>query len=514
MVESIKELKNNLILNFSFLFCLILILEGLPVPSGAEYSYLLLPIKHWNTNYLLNDWTFSQPWLSHYVFNSVVGAFTPLFSLNTIGWTGRVLCWTLSIIALFQIGKHFHIPRCLITLSISLWLINGQSIVAGSNIIGGFMASSVAYVLLLFALCALLSKRDILSSILLGLSFSFHSAVGFWAILAIVPSLVILKYPIKRLVQMSFYTALFSLPGLIPMLPVVFGRSSFSPDLWRFYVLVAQPDHLDPFSWVRRDLLLVYILFAFNWLHFRRVREDKTMKFFVSFQSFLCIFFSLGLFLRYTENYELLKFYPFRLFAVFVPLFFFFHLMNAYYCRESIKLGTSATALALLALLSFSNPLGQLVDHVHRTFSLWTKNEDDVQRCFKWISENTPNESIAILPPWRGDSWHLSRRGQIVNFGTPAHRLEEWRERIVALLGDNLRKQGEDWAGEFEARYNRLTESDIAKIVERYGGEYLVSKRGYVYPVLFDTETYKVYSLRKIDLSSHQTLSHLALHKQ
>ena len=49
-----------------------------------------------------------------------------------------------------------------------------------------------------------------------------------------------------------------------------------------------------------------------------------------------------------------------------------------------------------------------------------------------------------------------------------------------------------------EIHYNQLTEKDIRSIVEKYGGDYLVSKGGYSYPILFDSGTYKVYSLKKV----------------
>ena len=46
-----------------------------------------------------------------------------------------------------------------------------------------------------------------------------------------------------------------------------------------------------------------------------------------------------------------------------------------------------------------------------------------------------------------------------------------------------------------KARYRALSESDIASIQRKYGGDHLVSDADYAYPVLFDSGTYKVFAL-------------------
>ncbi|MEW6003086.1 MAG: hypothetical protein AB1638_10625 [Nitrospirota bacterium] len=500
MPNFFQKIKDNFFLNFVFLFFFILILKGSPVPGINEYVYLLSPVKQWDNNFLLNDWTFSKPDSAHFIFNIFISPLFLLFSPETVGWIGRIICWSLTIIALFQIGKHFLIPMWLITISILIWLLQGQAIVGDEWIFWMFEAKCVSYIFLLFSINEFIKNRVILPSILLGLSFSFHASVGFFGGCAVIFTLFVLRYPVKKLTKIILITILFSLPGLIPLLPVMFGSNNTSED-WKFMSLIVMRSHLDPFSWVKRNILSLYILLMFNWLHFRQNRNNHALRFLISFQVFICIFFSLGLIFRYAEEYEILRFFPFRLFPLFVPLFFFFHLMSAYYHRSLIEQKRELFAIGLIALLALSNPIGGFVDQVRENYKEWTVEDDDLIRTFKWLSENTPNGAIVISPPWRRDNWYFSKRAQIACWYPSYERFGEWRERIEAMTGDDLRKfrkkRGEPWSDVMEPYYNKLTEKDIESIMEKYRANYLVSKQDYIYPILFNSGTYKVYSLKE-----------------
>lgn len=495
----LRILHDNLLANFIFLLILIIILKGWPVPEGNEFLYLLLPVKQWDPSFLLNDWTLSSPWNTHLIFNSIIAPFTSVFSVVAIGWAGRIVCWSLILLALFELGKEFGIPLWTITVSVILWILQDQAIVGGEWVIGGFEAKCVAYVFLLFSLKGFIRGRDTLPSILLGLAFSFHPAVGFWGGLAVGLSLVFLQYPLKTLLKFVCYSILFGLPGLIPLLPVLAGSASSSPEDWRYVVHFRSPFHLDPFSWPKRDVLLVYILLLFNVLHFQSNKANPTLRFLMVFESCLGFFFSVGLLFRFAENYELLKFGPFRLFPVFVLLLFFFHLMHAYHYRLSIKLRTRVVGVGFLALLGIGNPLGQFVDMAVYNYILWTQ-ESDIQKAYKWVAHNTPIDSIVISPPWRNDSWYLSQRAQIVNWRQPPNdRFGEWRERLEAMVGHSWAKLPEKtWTQEMEQHFNQLTEANIKAIIKSYSGDYLVSKGNYSFPALFDSGTYKVFSLKEL----------------
>jgi hypothetical protein len=88
LLNRVLSLKHSFCLNFALLFACVLILnrEGFSVPSNNEFVYLLRLAKFWNPNLLSNDWTFSGPLPSHFVFNFVFGPLTLLFPLEVVGW--------------------------------------------------------------------------------------------------------------------------------------------------------------------------------------------------------------------------------------------------------------------------------------------------------------------------------------------------------------------------------------------------------------------------------------------
>src|SRR4029077_15700541 len=131
VLKLLAELLENRFLNFAFLFLNILVLngEGILVPAVSEYVYLPHLVKQYHPSYLLNDWTMSRVWPEHFLFDSLFGTLALLFPLEAVGWLGRIVCWLLLVIGLFRLGRHFQIPRWMITLSIWLWLIYHQSIV-------------------------------------------------------------------------------------------------------------------------------------------------------------------------------------------------------------------------------------------------------------------------------------------------------------------------------------------------------------------------------------------------
>lgn len=475
----------------------VLILKGWPVPSGTEIVYHLTAYKQFHQDFLLNDWTFSLPQPEHRVFELISGMLLLIVSPEVFGWTGRLVTWFLILLALYRIGRHYEIPSWMIATGMLLWLAYDQALVAHEYMIGSFESKSVAYVFLLFAINGFIDGRHIIPGLFLGLAFTFHSAVGLWGCLAVGCTLLALRFSFKKVLATAACAALGALPGLVFLIPTVMGNAQSTADDWKFAALVRFPYHLDPFSWPKRDILLAYMLFVFSWLHSRQARENKAIQFLTWFQGFLCVCFTAGLLLRFGEQYQWLKFMPMRLFPVFSLLLFFFHLMHAYRHAPAVRLGGGAVLLALFCLLGLKNPLGEFVDGARFTYINWTDKATDLQRTYQWFPANTANGSIIIGPPWNDDSVYFSQRAQVSYWGyAPPGHMSEWRVRFRALVPDEWQQMpGETYAEQMEPLYSKLTEEEIAAVVKKYGGDYLVSKGRYSYPILFDSGTYKVYAL-------------------
>jgi hypothetical protein len=502
IIDRLLNLKNPLAVSFIVLFVYLLVLnrEGVFVPGNNETLYLLQPAKLWNSQFLSTDWTFSGPLTTHFIFDFLVGPLTLVFPLEVVGWLGRILCWSLTTVAIFKFGQHFRIPQWMITVSVLLWLFYGQSIVGGEWILGSFESKCIAYSLVFFALNGFMKRREVWPSVLLGTAFSFHPVVGLWSIAAVGLSLILLKSPLRSIVKFGCYTGLSALPGLIPLL-MTFEGVPQATDAWEFIARVVIPYHFDPFYFASNKLLLVQlvVLLSFNVIHFALSSKSYALRFLIGVQVFLACFFVLGFLARWAEYYDFLKFMPSRLFPVLVPLFFFFHLMNAVHHSQVIKYRAALVLLGCVAFASFGNPFEILVRHARYHYSMWTRSVDDVEKAFRWIAANTPDDAVVISPPWRGDSFYYSRRAQIASWWVPRFdRLTEWRERLELIAGDVSSVKPETTKARMEHmidHYNQLGEADVGSLVIKYGAAYLVSLAEYDYPVLFRSGVYSVYSL-------------------
>ncbi|HEX7049658.1 MAG TPA: hypothetical protein VF188_05550 [Longimicrobiales bacterium] len=503
----VRLFRDNVAVHVALLTGFILFTFGEPVPEGNELVYLLAAYRRWHPDFLLNDWTYSGDFTTHLVFNTVAGALTLLVSPEALGWIGRLICWPLLMLGLIRIGRRFEIPLPVVSLAIVLWLGivgDGALVVGGEWIVRGFEAKVVAYVLLFFAIDRFLEEKDIVASILLGLTISFHAAVGVSGALAIGVALIALRYPWRRIARVVGWSAVFSLPGMIPVLLMEGSGSGATNGMWRFLTVVYMPHHLDPFSFVRRDVLVLLILLAFAGLCLLRYRTNRFFRFMMAFQGGLAAVFAFGVACRWLGRYTLLQITPFRVFPILAPLFFLFAWL-AVLMRRGERPAWLLGLVGTLALLGLRDPVGAFRDHIQWRSAVPDPERQDLDAALRWLAEQTPNGSVAILPPWAKEGFYVSQRAEIANWYFPPYeRLEEWRERIEALAGP-LEVEGIEAYNAFEREalmrdavernYHERTQAQIAAIVERYGGDYLVSDASYSYPVLFDTGTYKVYRL-------------------
>ncbi|MCY7376108.1 MAG: hypothetical protein LH472_09070 [Pyrinomonadaceae bacterium] len=485
-----EESPKSFWLCFALLFLAVVLFHGKSVPFSNEFLYLL----RLEPNFLPNDWTFSSPANEHWLFNLIFSFPARLFSLETLGWTGRIVAWMWSLFALLKLGGRWEISVWKIAAAIFLWLAFAQSVVGDEWIFGGFEAKTIAYICLLFALVEFSKRRIITPSILLGLSFGFHPAVGLWAILAVGLVLLFEKIPTIDFVKVVIITSLFSLFGLIPLFAEQTGVSASSFDDWKFIVVYRVPWHLDLFQFSKSGTALIFVMLGFNCFAVWK-SENFALRFLLKFQIALGAFFLLGLLLRWFEIFPLLRLMPMRLFPVFTPLFFIF---TAFYFvpRLASKRHKIIVSLFVLLVVASLNPFGKSFNQARESVRTWTTAPDDFQTTSRWIAENTPPNSVVIQPPHRRDFWYFSKRASVVSFAYPTYnRLGEWRARIADLTDNRQISKGETANEEIETAYNQLSGEQIEVLKNKYAATHLVSRTVYSYPVIFETETYKVYRL-------------------
>lgn len=479
---------------FVGLLAFVFLLHAKTVPFSNEFPYLLRLIKEFQPEFLLNDWTFSAPANEHWLFNRIFG-FPALFvQIEILGWLGRIAVWSLTLIVLLRIGKLWEISLLKTAAVLALWLALGQSMVADEWIIGGFEAKSVSYIFLLTALYRFSLRQRFLPAILLGIAFAFHPAVGLWSALAVGVALIWTKIPLKTVVVIGGLILLFALPGIVPLFFEQFADSPDSAEAWRYVILVRFPWHFDPFYFSKSATLLLLGMFVFNFVFFRR-SEYFAMQFLLKFQIALAIFFLAAFVLRWLELFEWLRFLPVRLFPVFTPLFFGFSVFRAWSLTAS-KQSKILVAMFILAVVFRLNPAVLSFEAMRNTYATWTAAPDDFQATSEWIATNTPNGTIIIQPPHRRDVWYRSQRATVVSYAYQTFgRLDEWSERVKSLTSNVEIADSQNGFQIVETAFNRLSESQINEIHRHYGAKYLVSRGEYSFPVVFQTETYKIYFL-------------------
>ena len=482
--------KKNFYLHLILLIGSIFLFAGKPVPYSNEFLYLL----RLEPNFLPNDWTFSQPANEHWLFNTIFSLPGYLFSLETVGWTGRIAVWISCLIPLIKIGRCWKIPYWAISISIFLWLALGQAVVNDEWIFGGFEAKTVAYICLLFALHLFTRKEIIKPSVLLGLSFGFHPAVGLWAIPAVGLALLLEKIAARDFVKVVIITGVFSLFGIIPLLAEQSNAAANSVENWQFVVIMRVPWHLDLFQFSRSGMVLIYAMLAFNIFALWK-SEHFALRFLVKFQTALGVFFLFGYLLRWLELYSLLRLMPTRLFPIFTPLFFLF---TAFYFVSHIRQKRNKIIALVFVTLTvlLLNPFGKGYKQIRETVQTWTAAPDDLKKTSLWIAANTPPDSLIIQPPQNKEFWYWSHRAAVVSFAYPTYdRLGEWRSRLADLTGNLQISKGDIANEEIERAYNNLSAEQIVALKQKYGATHLVSRAVYPYPIIFETETYKVYKL-------------------
>lgn len=492
----VKNLKENFYLQLFTLLGAVFLLVGKPVPYSNEYSYLLRLRKIYDPNFLANDITFSTPLNEYWLFDHIFGLPTLFLSIETVGWIGRIACWSILLFALMKLGKRWEIPVWMISVSIFLWLYVGQSVVAEEWMFGGFEAKCVAYICLIFALDRFCDEKDISSAILLGLSFAFHPVVGLWGIVAAIPALLICRRDTLQILKIALITGAFSLIGAIPLLQMRAVSVEPTTENLKYFQLVKFPHHFDPFSWSKSEILLVCILLAFCIIAHTRIKTAKPPKFLLTFLTILGVFFVSGILLRVLNQYELMKYTPTRLFAVFIPLFFFYYLSRAY--RQNLLRKSLQIAVLLpIILLSLWNRIPMTgFERIKSTYEIWNQQPDDTADVFAWLKTNTPTDIIVIAPPWRYDFWYLSERAEVVNYRKPIIAdIGEWQTRLDNLIGKAEPENGFREEEELAKFYFAVNKETIDRLAGKYQAEYFISESVYPYPIVYSKGGVKIFRL-------------------
>lgn len=474
----------------AFLLAVTAAFHAKPVPFNNEFLYLL----RLEPGFLLNDWSFSQPANEHWLFNALFSIPARFLAIETLAWLGRVVFWLLCLAVLIRLGSRWLISMWAVAVSIALWLALIPQAVNAEWIIGTFEAKPVAYACLLFALDGFARRAAICPAILLGLSFSFHPAVGLWAIPAVGVALIAMERRVADLFKIVGVTFIFALPGLLALVFEQTSTAAATAADWQFIVKTHMPYHFDPFAFPAIGMAMLGLMFGFTVMSLWRT-ESFALRFLLFVQVALAGFFVLGIALRVFEQFSLLRLMPMRLFPMLTPLFFFF---SAFYLMRRLDLGAKKVIAGFFfaAIIAIQNPVSEGINQLRETLDAWRAKPNDLERTLAWTKENTPPDAVLIAPSISRKVWHLSRRAQVVSFQYPRYdRLSEWRSRL-ADVGANVDHNASPTVPDaVEAGFDNLSADQMRSLKEKYAGQYLITRTSYPFPVIFETDTYKLYQL-------------------
>ena len=519
-----------------------------PVPGVGEPHYLSKAKHFWQLDWCEPDFFLASP-NAHTIFYATIGSLTWRLPFAQAAWIGRILVYFL-----LALGWTQSLSQVLCTRWGSLWsawiflMFASLGNFSGEWLVGGVEGKVASYGFLLIAFSEVLRQRFSLAALWAGLAVSFHPVVGMWGVLAYAFSCVV-RYSNAALrlrvasssvtsVQQDEYRSrgksklpdisrvhrdgrgmwvsllilvLFSLPGLVPVLQLltesVSNETRYAATYLQVYYRLAH--HLDPMVFPARSYvcyLFLMVLWAFSLAWGGRTVAKSRLDGIV-FGSI--VFAAIGIVVGwgprpanlmpyFAERMQLLKFYPFRLADVLLPIAVAVSLVGVLertilarpHSKDAKGIVWSPHWLLLILFLA-------ALWHSHSTLShnrYSREDREDWLDVCAWIDDHLHTNAL-VQSPTNGWAFKwFARRAEYVTFKDcpqDATGMVEWNRRL-----NFLRK----W---FEANYadEFYSNKELKDLREKTGITHLLTDR--LGPLelqpIYRNKTFQVYDLESLD---------------
>lgn len=509
-----------------------------PIPGVNESHYFTKAKHFWNPAWCERD-LFLTSYPAHRVFYQTLGWLTQWFDLPTVAFLGRVLGTGLLAASWTSLTSRWRANGLL-----AAWLFLGLQAIgnfSGEWLIGGLESKTFAYAFVFWALAALLDHRLLTAAVCSGVATSFHPIIGLWHVLAVSVTTLCHRFLISNLkrhvpdstdmtngatssqrspqdtvrVSLRDHIAAFVLflacaaPGLLPaieMLRIADARSSVTANYIQVFYRLKH--HLDPMDFGAANYL-GYGLLILLWLGVLFVLRHKgkltgSDHWWIGYVIATAVFASVGLAIGfgprpaetmwgYRWRMGLLKFYPFRMFDLLLPVAVAVSLSRfaAISCDETkpSKLTLWVRVMWFVAVcgLGWSVAKGPLAEPQFP----WTHSaRADWKDACRWIAQNTP-ENAMFITPLESDSfkWH-AQRAEFANFKDcpqDAKSIVEWNRRLRLL-----NRWGE--AGFADQRYST---DELLDLCRQTHAEFALARRRVPYEadLIYSNNTFNVFRL-------------------
>lgn len=428
--------NSTLLLLGLFAFCWMSV-----IPFGDELQQFPRALHTLDPAWLSHDLFVGAPQGDHWVFFRFLGG---LFWLAGPVWgavLARIVIWLLLAGSLISLGRALNFKPLAVILGTALFIAYNQSRIGGETIVGEAIARHLAYPLVLFALSGWIRGRFMFAAVMLGFATAVHVLVGGWATATILGLMFfdervkVQGWPIR--VGCAGVCLVFSLPGLIPILPFVFGGSqSDTSHADQVFIYFRHSHHLSPGSWPLLDYLQFAGLFAVFVLMGRAFSPSPQMARLRQFVWVISIVTALALAVGLTlRDAFFLKLHPYRFAPPLTALMVGIMLGQLLASLRRPPLRWLAV-LSVAVLAVWLAPRGAY--HLYQQ----QRNISDVEAsrldALRWLRLHARDGATVLAnPAWADVQWE-TRCASVTAFKLvpfEASRINEWYRRLTSVVG-------------------------------------------------------------------------------
>ena len=527
------------------------------VPGINEPHYLTKAKHYWNPQWCADDF-FLESANPHLVFYHTVGSLTRVFSFEQTAWIGRSLAYLLLAVGWTSLVCRLSAIHWTSVWSVWLFLaISTVGNFSGEWLVGGVESKVISYALVFCGLAFLLGTKPRRAAACFGASISFHPVVGVWSSLAAVMAVLakqiidrksrptttpqsagasrllkkvsdplegvkdkpqvgrpervrhLFQQPASRFrepILCAIIGLLCSLPGLIPAVGLL-GASAAEIQSEANYIQVFYrlKHHLDPsgfgiFSYVFY-LVLTVVWFCVH--RFGTPSESQRLFFWFVVAATVIAFagFVVGFhdgdpseMPFYQMRMKLMKFYPFRLFDVLLPIAVAVCVSGLVNGRVTNGREEKRSRIRAIGWLIFGSAFVACVLYLAlrdpSPDNKLRRDRDWIAAC-QWIEQNTPRDALFLTPTNNKNFKWYAQRAEYVSWKDcpqDALGIVEWNRRLRYL---------KQWAKtKFDHGYSQAAVLDLSATTAI---THIITKRlgSFEQEPIFRNDSYRVYRVRR-----------------
>lgn len=498
-----------------------------PVPGVNEPQYLGKAKHYWNPDWCQGDF-FLESSNPHQVFYQSFGLLTQFLSLEQSAVVGRMIAYLVLAIGWHRLCHQLTRDRwCGLSAAWFFLLLAAIGNFSGEWLVGGVEGKVLTYGFILLSVAALTQQRWISAGLTAGLAVAFHPLVGIWSLVAVALAVgLVLVRPGRtigprhdvrqklfatlcsgRLVAGLLILVAVSLAGIIPAIAAISGAT---PELTRYgnYVQVFYrlAHHLDPMQFPAAVYVGYGVLSVASWIVYRlsRCQSADTHTALLARYVFAAGIIALAGVLigagprpaqqmpMWEFRMALLKFYPFRLFDVMLPVLASILLTGVFSsCRLASILVPGRLRWGLFAG-GFVVALWLNAGHgsINR---MAPRQERDWLAACHWLRENTAEDALVYSPKegW-AFKWFAERPEYVSRKDCPqdAAGIKAWNERLNGM---------QRWGEQHLQPGGGYSREDAHQLSDETGITYVVSRRfgPFNVPIVFESQTYRIYRIAR-----------------